>query len=73
MNFDNITHVRNRSWMTVIIPDPLKPFVNTVPRHTFSKLFQLATGNGALGTYFQMTMTTKRYYCWKNSHRAKYF
>ena len=27
--------------------------MNSVPRHTFSKLFQLRTGHGVLGKYFQ--------------------
>jgi hypothetical protein len=35
-------------------PNPLKPFMSTVPRHTLSKLFQLRTGHGALEKYFQM-------------------
>ena len=34
-------------------PNPLKSFMNSVPRHTFSKLFQLRTGHGVLGKYFQ--------------------
>ena len=34
-------------------PNPLKSFMNSVPRHTFSKLFQLRTGCSVLGKYFQ--------------------
>ena len=34
-------------------PNPLKSFMNNVPRHAFSKLFQLHTGHDVLGKYFQ--------------------
>ena len=43
-------------------PNPLEPFMRTVPRHTFSKLFQLRTGHGALGKYFQTRCITERDY-----------
>ena len=33
--------------------NPLKSFMNNVPRHAFSKLFQLHTGHDVLGKYFQ--------------------
>ena len=41
-------------------PNPLKSFMNSVPRHTFSKLFQLRTGHGVLGKYFQKRGIKKR-------------
>jgi hypothetical protein len=45
-------------------PNPLKPFMSTVPRHTLSKLFQLCTGHGVLGKYFQMRCINERnHYC----------
>jgi hypothetical protein len=45
-------------------PNPLKPFMSTVPRHTLSKLFQLRTGHGVLGKYFQMRCINERnHYC----------
>jgi hypothetical protein len=45
-------------------PNPLKSFMSTVPCHTLSKLFQLRTGHGALGKYFQMRYINERtYYC----------
>ena len=34
-------------------PNPLKSFMSSVSRHTFSKLFQLRTGHGVLGKYFR--------------------
>jgi hypothetical protein len=34
--------------------------MSTVPRHTLSKLFQLRTGHGALGKYFQMRCINER-------------
>ena len=34
--------------------------MSTVPRHAFSKLFQLCTGHGVLGKYFQMRYISKR-------------
>jgi hypothetical protein len=45
-------------------PNPLKSFMSTVPHHTLSKLFQLRTGHGALGKYFQMRCINERnHYC----------
>ena len=45
-------------------PKPLKYFTSTVPLHTFSKLFQLCTGHGVLGRWFQMRYISKWYhYC----------
>ena len=41
-------------------PNPLKFFMKTLPRHTFSKLFQLRTGHGVFGKYFQMRSITER-------------
>ena len=38
----------------VELPNLLKDFMSKVPRHTFSKLFQLFTGNCVLGKYFRM-------------------
>lgn len=35
-------------------PSQLEFFVGTVPCHAFNKLFQLCTGHGVLGKYFQM-------------------
>jgi hypothetical protein len=38
--------------------------MSTVPRHTLSKLFQLRTGHGALGKYFQTRCINERnHYC----------
>ena len=34
-------------------PNPLKSFISSVSRHTFSKLFQLRKGHGVLGKYFR--------------------
>ena len=34
-------------------PNPLKSFMSSVSRHTFSKLFQLCTGHCVLGKYFR--------------------
>jgi hypothetical protein len=34
-------------------PNPLEPFMATSSCHTLSKLFQLRTGYGALGSYFK--------------------
>jgi hypothetical protein len=35
-----------------------------MPRHTLGKLFQLCTGHGALGKYFQMRCVNERnHYC----------
>jgi hypothetical protein len=45
-------------------PNPLKPFMSTVPRHTLRKLFQLCTGHGAFGKYFQMMcIKEQNHYC----------
>jgi hypothetical protein len=45
-------------------PNLLKSFMSTVPRHTLSKLFQLCTGHGALGKYFQiMCINEQNHYC----------
>jgi hypothetical protein len=45
-------------------PNPLKSSISTVLRHTLSKLFQLRTGHGALGKYFQMRCINKQnHYC----------
>jgi hypothetical protein len=38
--------------------------MSTVPRHTLSKLFQLRTGHGVFGKYFQMRCINKQnHYC----------
>jgi hypothetical protein len=38
--------------------------MSTVPRHTLSKLFQLRTGHGVLGKYFQIRCINERnHYC----------
>jgi hypothetical protein len=38
--------------------------MSNVPRHTLSKLFQLYTGHGTLGKYFQMRCFNERnHYC----------
>lgn len=34
--------------------------MNTVPRHTFSKLVHFRLGHGILGTYFQMKYINKQ-------------
>jgi len=34
-------------------PNPLKSFMSSVSRHTFSKFFQFRTGHGVLGKYFR--------------------
>ena len=45
-------------------PNPLKSFMSTVPRHTLSKLFQLRTGHGVLGNYFQrLGISERNHYC----------
>jgi hypothetical protein len=45
-------------------PNLLKSFISTVPRHTLSKLFQLCTGHGVLGKYFEMRCINERnHYC----------
>lgn len=41
-------------------PNLLKPFINSVPFHNFSKPFQLCTGHGVLGKYFQKRATKER-------------
>ena len=41
-------------------PNPLKSFMNSVSRHTFSKLFQLCRGHGVLGKYFRTKCIDER-------------
>jgi len=48
-------------------PDTLKHFMSTMPRHTFSKLFQPRTSRGVQGNYFQMRYISKRNHYYKYS------
>ena len=38
----------------------MKSFISSVPRHSFSKLFQLPTGHGVLGKYFWIRKINER-------------
>ena len=39
--------------LIIYLSNPLKSFMSSVSRHTFSKLFQLRTGHDVLGKYFR--------------------
>ena len=41
-------------------PNPLKSFMSSVSRHSFSKLFQRRTGHGVLGKYFRTKSIDER-------------
>ena len=49
-------------------PNPLKSFMSSVSRHTFSKLFQLRTGHGVLGKYFRTKCIDERDHNCKCGH-----